>query len=96
MNDQPKWARYLGAVAGVLACAAVAIGFATYMCLSSGGRIADFGTSCQITACPDFPTVDYFSPWFAVLIVVFVGIPVYVTVSGYSPRWFRANGKHDG
>jgi hypothetical protein len=93
MSEPPKWARYLGIAAAAAASLGVAFGFTSYMCLGSGGHLADFGTSCQMTACPDFLVVGYLSPWMAVPIIVFVALPVYLTVSAYSPHWFRAKGK---
>jgi uncharacterized protein involved in cysteine biosynthesis len=96
MNTEPIWARFLGVVVAAVAITLVALGFCVYECLSSGGNIAGFGTTCQITACPDFPTVGYLSAWMLVPLLVLVAIPVYFTVSTYSPRWFRANRKHDG
>jgi hypothetical protein len=96
MSTDPKWARFLGAAVAAVTSALVAFGFGAYVCVSGGGSITGFGTTCQMTACPDVSTVNYLSAWMLIPLILLIAIPVYVTVSTYSPGWFRANRKHDG
>ena len=95
MSRLRVWPELLGAVAAVLACAAIIESWAAYLCISNGGRLAQFGLSCDRENC--LYLLSTYLPW-PMLVggAVLVGAPVYLLVSEYAYERLRKRNQNAG
>ena len=89
METPRIWPRYLGAIVATPLTFATVHLFAVYVCLEFGGRIAGWGTQCQMPACDATSLWDPITPLILVMAALLIGLPTYLVVRDNAPRWLR-------
>lgn len=85
----------LAVICGIFAGMAVALFLAGDRCLDAGGRLSDSAWTCEAASGAVGSLWGLMSPGI-VAVAVFVGIPVYFTVTMVGRRWLFRYGKYHG